>query len=167
MDIALRPVLGFLSDPLNRCPRRLSLADERISVRGGAKSWIGFEEIASRPSGRRVGCCRHRSQSNCLIAYECEPTYEHKLTGTGRRVYTPDFRLTESGVYLEHFGVRRTRGADGKEHLTTAPFADRDARSVWDDAGRAARGGTSLATTLVRRLWQNRIGGGQEARQTD
>lgn len=60
------------------------------------------------------------------IAYEYEPTYEHKLTGTGRRVYTPDFRLTESGVYLEHFGVRRTRGPDGNERLTTAPFVDRD-----------------------------------------
>lgn len=60
------------------------------------------------------------------IAYEYEPTYEHKLTGTGRRVYTPDFRLTESGVYLEHFGVRRTRGPDGDERLTTTPFVDRD-----------------------------------------
>lgn len=60
------------------------------------------------------------------IAYEYEPTYEHRLTGTGRRVYTPDFRLTESGVYIEHFGVRRTRAADGTEQLTTAPFVDRD-----------------------------------------
>lgn len=60
------------------------------------------------------------------VVYEYEPTYEHKLTGTGRRVYTPDFRLTESGVYLEHFGVRRTRGPDGSERLTTAPFVDRD-----------------------------------------
>lgn len=40
-------------------------------------------------------------------------------------------------------------------------------RSIWDDAGRAARGGTSLATTLGRRWWQNRFGGAQEARQTD
>jgi len=60
------------------------------------------------------------------IAYEYEPTYEHKLTGTGRRVYTPDFRLTESGVYIEHFGVRKRRASDGTEQLTTAPFVDRD-----------------------------------------
>jgi DNA helicase-4 len=60
------------------------------------------------------------------IAYEYEPTYEHKLTGTGRRVYTPDFRLTESGVYIEHFGVRKRRTSDGTEELTTAPFVDRD-----------------------------------------
>lgn len=60
------------------------------------------------------------------IAYEYEPTYEHKLKGTGRRAYTPDFRLTESGVYLEHFGVRKKRLRDGAEELTTAPFVDRD-----------------------------------------
>lgn len=60
------------------------------------------------------------------IAYEYEPSYEHKLQKTGRRVYTPDFRLTESGVYIEHFGVRKKRGKDGKEELTTAPYVDRD-----------------------------------------
>ena len=60
------------------------------------------------------------------IAYEYEPTYEHKLKGTGRRVYSPDFRLTESGVYLEHFGVRKRVLSDGSEELTTAPFVDQD-----------------------------------------
>ena len=60
------------------------------------------------------------------IAYEYEPSYEHKLKKTGRRAYTPDFRLTESGVYIEHFGVRKKRGRDGKEELTTAPYVDRD-----------------------------------------
>ncbi len=60
------------------------------------------------------------------IAYEYEPSYEHKLKKTGRRIYTPDFRLTESGVYIEHFGVRKKRGRDGVEELTTAPYVDRD-----------------------------------------
>lgn len=60
------------------------------------------------------------------IAYEYEPSYEHKLQKTGRRVYTPDFRLTESGVYIEHFGVRKKRGRDGREELATAPYVDRD-----------------------------------------
>lgn len=60
------------------------------------------------------------------IAYEYEPNYEHKLQKTGRRVYTPDFRLTESGVYIEHFGVRKKRGRDGVEELTTAPCVDRE-----------------------------------------
>jgi len=59
------------------------------------------------------------------IAYEYEPDYEHELPGNDRKAYTPDFRLTESGVYIEHFGVRKTRGPDGQERLTTAPHVDR------------------------------------------
>ncbi|MGI1661355.1 UvrD-helicase domain-containing protein [Palleronia sp. KMU-117] len=60
------------------------------------------------------------------IAYEYEPTYEHTLPGNGKRVYKPDFRLTESGVYIEHFGVRKQRMPDGTERLVTAPFVDRE-----------------------------------------
>lgn len=61
------------------------------------------------------------------IAYEYEPDYEHKIKETGRRDYCPDFRLTESGVYIEHFGVRRQMLPDGTERLFTAPFVDREA----------------------------------------
>ncbi|MBD9486267.1 UvrD-helicase domain-containing protein [Ensifer sp. ENS11] len=60
------------------------------------------------------------------IEYEYEPDYQHKIRETGRRDYCPDFRLTESGVYIEHFGVRRQKMPDGSERLTTAPFVDRD-----------------------------------------
>ena len=60
------------------------------------------------------------------IAYEYEPDYEHDLPENDRTAYTPDFRLSESGVYLEHFGVRKTREPDGKTRLTTAPYVDRD-----------------------------------------
>lgn len=60
------------------------------------------------------------------IAYEYEPDYEHALPGNDRRAYTPDFRLTASGVYIEHFGVRKARDPDGKSRLTTAPHIDRD-----------------------------------------
>ncbi len=59
------------------------------------------------------------------ISYEYEPTYEHELPKTNRRAYTPDFLLTESGVYIEHFGVRKSRAPDGKVILTTAPCVDR------------------------------------------
>ena len=59
------------------------------------------------------------------IAYQYEPVYEHQLPATGRKNYTPDFRLTESGIYIEHFGVRRKKGEDGNEFLTTAPYVDR------------------------------------------
>ncbi|MBP0485048.1 UvrD-helicase domain-containing protein [Sagittula salina] len=60
------------------------------------------------------------------VEYEYEPVYEHKIAETGRRDYQPDFRLTESGIYIEHFGVRRQKVADGSERLITAPFVDRD-----------------------------------------
>jgi DNA helicase-4 len=60
------------------------------------------------------------------VEYEYEPVYEHKIAEAGRRDYQPDFRLTESGIYIEHFGVRRQKMADGSERLTTAPFVDRD-----------------------------------------
>ncbi len=60
------------------------------------------------------------------VEYEYEPVYEHKIPETGRRDYQPDFRLTESGIYIEHFGVRRQKIAGGSERLVTAPFVDRD-----------------------------------------
>lgn len=60
------------------------------------------------------------------VAYEYEPDYEHKVSEVGRRDYQPDFRLTESGIYIEHFGVRRQKMADGREQLMTAPFINRD-----------------------------------------
>jgi DNA helicase-4 len=60
------------------------------------------------------------------VDYEYEPIYEHKVSEIGRRDYQPDFRLTESGIYIEHFGVRREKTRDGSERLVTAPFVDRD-----------------------------------------
>lgn len=97
-----------------------------------AHAW--YSEVESRNlrtlQGETVNSFEELLIANWLyrngIAYEYEPIYEHKLTGTGRRAYTPDFRLTESGVYLEHFGVRKKRRSDGTEELTTAPFVDRE-----------------------------------------
>ena len=59
------------------------------------------------------------------IAYEYEPDYEHDLPENNRTAYTPDFVLTESGVYIEHFGVRKSQGPNGVATLTTAPHVDR------------------------------------------
>jgi DNA helicase-4 len=59
------------------------------------------------------------------IEYEYEPNYEHKVSEGGYRDYCPDFRLVRSGVYIEHFGVRRQKKRDGTTELTTAPFVDR------------------------------------------
>ena len=60
------------------------------------------------------------------IEYEYEPIYHHKVSDGGKRDYQPDFRLKESGVYIEHFGVRRRKMSNGREQLFTAPFVDRD-----------------------------------------
>lgn len=60
------------------------------------------------------------------IAYAYEPVYEHDLPENDRRAYAPDFRLTDTGVYIEHFGVRKERDANGDIRLTTAPYVDRD-----------------------------------------
>lgn len=61
------------------------------------------------------------------VDYEYEPQYEHRLPDAGKRGYTPDFRLTESGVYLEHFGVRKEKSPFGMpDRLVTAPFVNRE-----------------------------------------
>lgn len=83
------------------------------------------------------------------IAYEYEPVYEHSLPDAGKRVYTPDFRLTESGVYLEHFGVRKQRLPDGTERLATAPFVNREdylAGMDWKRKVHATNGTTLIET---------------------
>ncbi len=59
------------------------------------------------------------------IEYEYEPDYEHKVSEGGLRDYCPDFQLTNSGVYIEHFGVRKLQ-VGGISKLTTAPFVKRD-----------------------------------------
>lgn len=60
------------------------------------------------------------------VEYEYEPDYEYDTYDPTRRNYCPDFRLIESGVYLEHFGVRKKRSRDGRTELTTAPWVDQD-----------------------------------------
>ncbi|SFI64727.1 DNA helicase-4 [Phyllobacterium sp. CL33Tsu] len=83
------------------------------------------------------------------IEYDYEPDYEHKIRETGRRNYCPDFRLIESGVYIEHFGVRRQQMPDGTERLITAPFVDRDeylADMEWKRGVHAAHQTTLIET---------------------
>ncbi|MEX2577463.1 MAG: UvrD-helicase domain-containing protein, partial [Verrucomicrobiales bacterium] len=83
------------------------------------------------------------------ITYEYEPDYEHELAGTGKRNYCPDFRLTESGIYIEHFGVRRERTGDGGERLVTAPFVKREpylAGMEWKRKVHAEHGTTLIET---------------------
>ncbi len=91
-------------------------------------SYVESHELRTL-QGERVRSFEELMIANWLymngIAYEYEPVYEHELPATGRKVYTPDFRLTESGVYIEHFGVRREKDQNGNEVLTTAPCVDR------------------------------------------
>lgn len=58
------------------------------------------------------------------IAYEYEPTYEHKLTGTERRACMSELDLTEKSLYPKHLGFRKKRQRDGTEELVTGPFID-------------------------------------------
>lgn len=78
--------------------------------------------------GERVKSFEELQIANWLyvngVAYEYEPIYEHKLPENDRRAYTPDFRLTESGIYIEHFGVRRAKSSNGDTRLVTAPHVD-------------------------------------------
>ena len=60
------------------------------------------------------------------IEYEYEPAYEHPIPGKARHGYHPDFRLRKSGVYIEHFGVRREKLPDGGERLFTRSDIDRE-----------------------------------------
>lgn len=59
------------------------------------------------------------------IEYEYEPDYEFDTSDPTKRNYCPDFRLIESGVYLEHFGLRKVVSG-GEDRLETAPWVNRD-----------------------------------------
>lgn len=60
------------------------------------------------------------------IAYEYEPVYEHKVSTSGRRDYQPDFRLKESGIYIEHFGIYKTQDGDEitAENINTQDYLE-------------------------------------------
>ena len=57
------------------------------------------------------------------IEYEYEPIYQFKLPQDQKNIYRPDFRLVSSGVYIEHFGLRK-EFQNGTEKFTTAPYID-------------------------------------------
>ena len=95
--------------------------------RGEYYQWVRSNDLRTL-NGDRVKSYEEWQISNWLyrngIEFEYEPIYEHDLPADARSAYKPDFRLTESGVYIEHFGVRESRGADGSTILTTAPYVD-------------------------------------------
>lgn len=91
--------------------------------------WVEAHDLRTL-NGDRVRSFEEWEISNWLfrhgIEFEYEPTYEHSLPAGARGVYHPDFRLKESGIYIEHFGVRKVRNADGSTRLATAPYIDCD-----------------------------------------
>lgn len=91
--------------------------------------WVRSHDLRSL-NGDRVKSFEEWEIANWLfcngIDYEYEPVYEHPIPTNKHGTYRPDFRLTESGVYLEHFGVRKVRNRDGTIDLKTAPYIDRD-----------------------------------------
>lgn len=93
------------------------------------------------------------------IDYEYEPNYEHKVSEDGYRDYCPDFRLKKSGIYIEHFGVRRRTGNSGTTELTTAPFVDRDEylRGMTWKRGVHAEHGTTLIETFSYERQEGRL----------
>ncbi|WP_243695910.1 UvrD-helicase domain-containing protein [Rhodovulum marinum] len=123
-------------------------------------SYVEEQELRSL-QGERVRSFEELQIANWLylngIAYEYEPLYEHPLPKTGRGAYTPDFRLTASGVYIEHFGVRKAPGPDGTEVLTTAPYIDRD--SYLEDMAWKREVHAEHGTTLVETYSYERVEG--------
>ena len=89
--------------------------------------WVEAHDLRTL-NGDRVRSFEEWEISNWLyrngIAHEYEPVYEHELPADARSTYKPDFRLTESGIYIEHFGVRKTRDPGGSIRLITAPHID-------------------------------------------
>lgn len=93
------------------------------------------------------------------VAYEYEPDYEHSLPDNTRKAYTPDFRLTESGLYIEHFGVRKSKGPDGEIRLVTAPHVDRESYlegMAWKRRVHQEHGTTLIETYSYERV-ENRL----------
>lgn len=114
--------------------------------------WVEAHELRTL-NGDLVRSFEEWEISNWLyrhgIAFEYEPAYEGPLPEDARGPYRPDFRLTESGIYIEHFGVRKERGINGATRLTTAPYIDRErylADMEWKRQLHAANGTTLIET---------------------
>ncbi len=85
-------------------------AEASFASKSGYIRWVKAAAIKSM-KGDQV-----RSHEECIIAdwlyvngleYAYEPNYEHDVASKEFGQYRPDFRLIESGVYIEHFGVSR------------------------------------------------------------
>ncbi len=106
--------------------------------------YVRGQEIRSL-RGERVKSFEECRIANFLymngIAYEYERPYEHDTATAKKSQYRPDFYLTESGIYIEHFAL----SAAGK----TPAFIDQEeytASRDWKLALHAERGTTLIQT---------------------
>jgi len=73
--------------------------------------YIRSHEPRALKDGRRLKSYEEVRVANFLfsqgIEYEYERKYEINTTAPGRQQYRPDFYLTQSKIYIEHFGIDR------------------------------------------------------------
>ena len=93
------------------------------------QNWVDSNEYRTL-KGDKVKSFEELEIANWLhlngIDYQYEPVYPHEIQSTENGAYHPDFLLTESGVYIEHFGVRKGKVEGKEDRLVTAPYINRD-----------------------------------------
>jgi DNA helicase-4 len=90
------------------------------------------------------------------IPYAYEPRYEFDTADADYRQYQPDFRLTRSGAYIEHFGVNEAGQPNPK--YTEAEKKAYLQGIVWKRSVHESKGTTLIETTSgdfeTNRIWE-------------
>lgn len=131
-----------------------------FSNQGEYYQWVESHDLRTL-NGDLVKSYEEWEISNWLycngIEFKYEPTYNHDLPFDARGPYKPDFLLTESQIYIEHFGVRARRDSDGVVHLTTAPHIDQE--RYLDDMEWKRKVHQDNGTTLIETFSYERVEG--------
>jgi DNA helicase-4 len=90
------------------------------------------------------------------IPYAYEPRYEFNTADADFRQYQPDFRLTRSGAYIEHFGVNEA--GQPNSNYTEADKKAYLQGIVWKRSVHESKGTTMIETTSgdfdTKRIWK-------------
>ena len=96
-------------------------SEYKFQTQGEYWDYIRANEIRSL-KGDKVRSFEECEIANFLylngVPYEYEHLYEHDTATSEKTQYRPDFYLSDSGIYIEHFGIN--------ESGDTAPFIDRE-----------------------------------------
>ena len=96
-------------------------SEYKFQTQGEYWDYIRANEIRSL-KGDKVRSFEECEIANFLylngVPYEYEHLYEHDTATPEKTQYRPDFYLSDSGIYIEHFGIN--------ESGDTAPFIDRE-----------------------------------------